>query len=135
MVDIAVCKTFSQGNPHLGLDNLKYFILDEADRMIEAAHYQDMWNILDKLRGAKSRERRRNLVYSATLLVSRRMAKQKTRTKSTSRQEVMGKHLSLSLYVWVPVILCSATSTTNETNQLQIPFSDKQRTDIASSVV
>ena len=32
------------------MDKLKYLVLDEADRMVEATHYQDMWNILECLR-------------------------------------------------------------------------------------
>ena len=65
--------------------------------MIEAAHYSDMWNILDMLQGSKSHLCRRNPVYSATLLVPR-MAKQKTRTKFTSKQEVIGKHCKFFLF-------------------------------------
>ena len=76
------------------MDRLKYLVLDEADRMVEAAHYQDMWNILERLKASSSLVEggRRNLVYSATLMVSKRMMEQRRKkTKALSKQDVVGQ--------------------------------------------
>ena len=75
------------------MDKLKYLVLDEADRMVEATHYQDMWNIL----GASSslvEGGHRHLVYSATLMVSKRMMEQpRKKAKAVSRQHLMAQLL------------------------------------------
>ena len=74
---------------------MRYLVLDEADRMVEQGHYQDLWNIMDRLKGAPAHGQRRNMVYSATLTISRRITEQRKRKKkSTSQQDVMGKRLS-----------------------------------------
>ena len=67
--------------------------------MVEFSHFQDMWNILDKLRGARSHVQRRNLVFSATLTISKRIAEGKKKRRLTSRQDVMG--------VWVCGCVCA----------------------------
>ena len=81
-----------QGNPHLcEVEGVRFLVLDEADRMVERAHYQDLWSIMDRLKGASSHGRRRNLLYSATLTISRRITEQRGRNKATSQQDIMGQ--------------------------------------------
>ncbi len=72
-----VCKfNFLGGNPHLCyLDNLRYFVLDEADRIwrwltIRTSGASSPRSMEPYLLGAISAGTRRNLVYSATLTVT-----------------------------------------------------------------
>ena len=70
---------------------MKFLVLDEADKMVESGHYQDLWNIIDKLNGVQGSKCRRNLVYSATLTISRRICERRNKKYVTSsRQDVMG---------------------------------------------
>ena len=59
--------------------------------MMESGHYRDLWSISDKLRGASSYSLRRNLVYSATLTISRRLTElRKKKKKAVSKRDVLG---------------------------------------------
>jgi len=83
---------FPQGHPYFtNFSALKFLVLDEADKMVERGHYQDLWNIVEKLNGAQGSKSRRNLVYSATLMVSRRISERRNKKSTTSsQQDVMG---------------------------------------------
>ena len=74
---------------------MRFLVLDEADRMVERAHFQDLWSIMDKLKGASSHSQRRSLLYSATLTISRRITEQRNRNKATSQQDIMGEALCI----------------------------------------
>ena len=59
--------------------------------MVERGHYQDLWNIVEKLNGAQGSKSRRNLVYSATLMVSRRITERRSKKCAvSSQQDIMG---------------------------------------------
>lgn len=59
--------------------------------MVEVGHYRDLGNITDKLNGAQGSKCRKNLVYSATLTVSRRICERRgEKYRASSRQDVMG---------------------------------------------
>ncbi|CAN8026745.1 unnamed protein product [Ixodes persulcatus] len=59
-----------QNTPHLSdVSNVRYLVIDEADRMVEKGHFEDLTRLLalmnaDRVDGAK---RRQNFVFSATL--------------------------------------------------------------------
>ena len=82
-----------QGNPHLNdLENLKFLVLDEADRMIEFGHFRELRSILDRVNGAQATpSSRQTMVFSATLTVGRRTTERKKRKKATSGQESIGQ--------------------------------------------
>ena len=85
--------TSPQGDPHLCcLDDLRFLVLDEADRMVEFGHYQEVGSIMDRLNGAKGAGSRQNLVFSATLTLPRQSVEQKRRKrKRMSGEESLGE--------------------------------------------
>ncbi|XP_064388325.1 ATP-dependent RNA helicase DDX24-like [Halichondria panicea] len=95
-------KLMSDGDPHLcNHDDLRFLVLDEADRMVEYGHYRELGNILDRLNGARVRGQykvkgrdRQTLVFSATLAIPRRSTERKKKKKSTSSQETIDNLIS-----------------------------------------
>ena len=74
------------------LDNLQFLVLDEADRMVEFGHYQELGNILDRVNGAKRAKSRQNLVFSATLALPRDSTeKRRRRRKRMTGKESLGE--------------------------------------------
>ena len=78
------------------LDDLRYLVLDEADRMVEFGHYQELGRILDRVKGAglkkkgaESVPQRCNFVFSATLTLPRRSTERKRKRKSVSGNETL----------------------------------------------
>lgn len=56
-----------RNEPHLmQLNKVKYFVIDEADRMVETAHFPELHLMLEKL-NLKRNNKRQNFVFSATL--------------------------------------------------------------------
>lgn len=99
-----------QGHPHLtNLDAVRYLVLDEADRMIEFGHYQELSSILERLneatgvggrggrekgQGRTGERKRQTFVFSATLTLPRRSAERKVkvrRRKNLSGPESIGE--------------------------------------------
>jgi len=77
----------SQGNPHLShFEQLKFLVLDEADRMVERGHFAELRDILHKINGQPLSDggRRQKLVFSATLTLPK---KRRKRGKKSSNQE------------------------------------------------
>ena len=67
-----------QGNAHLScFDQLKFLILDEADRMVERGHFAELKDILHKINGQPLCDdgRRQKLVFSATLTLPKKKKK------------------------------------------------------------
>lgn len=56
-----------RNEPHLmQLNKVKYFVIDEADRMVETAHFPELHLMLEKI-NLKRNSKRQNFVFSATL--------------------------------------------------------------------
>lgn len=56
-----------RNEPHLRqLNKVKYFVIDEADRMVETAHFPELHLMLEKI-NLKRKNKRQNFVFSATL--------------------------------------------------------------------
>lgn len=56
-----------RNEPHLmQLNKVKYFVIDEADRMVETAHFPELHLMLEKI-NLKQNNKRQNFVFSATL--------------------------------------------------------------------
>ncbi|XP_074640652.1 ATP-dependent RNA helicase DDX24-like [Tubulanus polymorphus] len=56
--------------PHLsqGVKNLPFLVIDEADRMVEKGHFEELSNLLELINeDEKLRLKRQNLIFSATL--------------------------------------------------------------------
>jgi ATP-dependent RNA helicase DDX24/MAK5 len=73
-----------QENPDfaLRLANIKFLVIDEADRMLEQGHFEDLDKILGRLAPAKI-SKRQTFVYSATMLkdaINRNLLKRKRST-------------------------------------------------------
>lgn len=61
-----------QGAPHVAdLTKVRYLVIDEADRMVEKGHFEDLTHILDVMNAASAEDahknRRQNFIFSATL--------------------------------------------------------------------
>ncbi|KAF4520541.1 hypothetical protein B566_EDAN008740 [Ephemera danica] len=58
-----------EGNSHLQqVDSLRYLVIDEADRMMEKGHFQELQELLERMQTQSNRQSRpQTLVFSATL--------------------------------------------------------------------
>ncbi|KAL6441322.1 hypothetical protein ACFW04_003521 [Cataglyphis niger] len=58
-----------EGNPHLNqIDSVRYLAIDEADRMMEKGHFQELHDLLEKMNANPIKlEKRQTFVFSATL--------------------------------------------------------------------
>lgn len=64
------------GNEHLGkIKDIKYFVVDETDRMVEKGHFAELEEILQVLNSSESKDRRQNFVFSATLTMVHELPK------------------------------------------------------------
>lgn len=63
------CKGFVSGHPYLNhLHKLRYLVIDEADRMLEHGHFEELAKLLSVINaGGCARRKRQNYVFSATL--------------------------------------------------------------------
>ncbi|KAJ6815692.1 DEAD-box ATP-dependent RNA helicase 13 [Iris pallida] len=95
----------SGGNQHLvELHSLSFFVLDEADRMIENGHFRELQSIIDMLPATENsteqspqtskscktipnlqRKKRQTFVFSATIALSDNFRKKLKRSSSTSK--------------------------------------------------
>ena len=93
---LLVKQTFSlQGNSHLThFEQLKFLVLDEADRMVERGHFVELRDILHKVNGQPLSDgrRRQKLVFSATLTLPKK--RRKRGKKIRHQEEGLGKCLS-----------------------------------------
>ncbi|KAJ8306548.1 hypothetical protein KUTeg_017093 [Tegillarca granosa] len=87
-----------QGESYLSrLEDIKGLVIDEADRMIEKGHFEELTKILDHLNAnAEKKKRRQTLVFSATLTVihsgpHRPMAKKVKLTEKAKLEMLMKK--------------------------------------------
>ncbi|XP_077991447.1 ATP-dependent RNA helicase DDX24-like isoform X1 [Glandiceps talaboti] len=54
--------------PHLSTVNeVKYLVIDEADRMVEKGHYAELSLLLDLINGSETPHKRQTFIFSATL--------------------------------------------------------------------
>lgn len=60
---------FEEGDEHLAkMDRMKYFVVDETDRMVEKGHFEEMHKLLEVINAEnENRKYRRNFIFSATL--------------------------------------------------------------------
>lgn len=61
-----------QGAPHVAdLTKVRYLVIDEADRMVEKGHFEDLTHLLDMMNAPAAEDapksRRQNFIFSATL--------------------------------------------------------------------
>lgn len=86
-----------QGNPHLScFDQLKFLVLDEADRMVERGHFTELKDILHRINGQPlcDGHRRQKLVFSATLtLPKKRRKKDRKSGRQESQDAGIGAHI------------------------------------------
>lgn len=99
----------SGGNQHLvELHSLSFFVLDEADRMIENGHFRELQSIIDMLPATENsteqspqtskscktipnlqRKKRQTFVFSATIALSDNFRKKLKRSSSSSKSAFM----------------------------------------------
>lgn len=78
-----------RNEPHLmQLNKVKYFVIDEADRMVETAHFPELHLMLEKI-NLKRNNKRQNFVFSATLTMVH-----KAPYRPTIKTKKKKKHLS-----------------------------------------
>uniref|UniRef100_A0A1E1X5Q3 ATP-dependent RNA helicase n=1 Tax=Amblyomma aureolatum TaxID=187763 RepID=A0A1E1X5Q3_9ACAR len=85
-----------QGAPHVSdVSKVRYLVIDEADRMVEKGHFEDLTRLLEVMNapseGAEKR-RRQNFVFSATLTmvhdIPKRMKNKPKKHKLTEKEKV-----------------------------------------------
>lgn len=59
------------GDDHLAkIEQIKYFAVDETDRMVEKGHFDEMQKILEIINSDEQNQKaRQNFIFSATLLM------------------------------------------------------------------
>lgn len=57
---------YQSGEKHLqNIQQIRYLVIDETDRMLERGHFQELYDILEKIN--ENQNKRQNFVFSATL--------------------------------------------------------------------
>ncbi len=69
---------------------LKFLVLDEADRMIEHGHFNELSLILEKISAVKPPGSYRTMVFSATLTLPRQNTKGRKAWKVQSGDQSVG---------------------------------------------
>ncbi|XP_044266055.1 ATP-dependent RNA helicase DDX24 [Tribolium madens] len=88
-----------QGNEHLSqINDIKYFAIDETDRMLERGHFEELHNILERLNLDKTKaKQRQNFVFSATLTLVHDLPKyrfNKSKVSKMTPQQKLSKIMS-----------------------------------------
>ncbi|CAH1980856.1 unnamed protein product [Acanthoscelides obtectus] len=78
------------GNSHLAqINNVRFLAIDEADRMLEAGHFQELQSILERINtDDAAKKRRQNFVFSATLTLVHELPAHLKYKKSKKIQEM-----------------------------------------------
>lgn len=86
-----------QGAPHVSdISKIRYLVIDEADRMVEKGHFEDLTHLLEVINApseeSTEKRRRQNFVFSATLTmvhdVPKRMKNKPKKHKLTEKEKV-----------------------------------------------
>lgn len=86
-----------QGAPHVSdVSKVRYLVIDEADRMVEKGHFEDLTRLLDIMNApsedGQEKRRRQNFVFSATLTMvhelPRRMKNKPKKHKLSEKEKV-----------------------------------------------
>jgi ATP-dependent RNA helicase DDX24/MAK5 len=71
-----VWELVQNNNEHLNtIKDLKYFVVDETDRMVEKGHFAELEEILQVLNASEHSDKRQNFVFSATLTMVHELPK------------------------------------------------------------
>ncbi|XP_050432548.1 ATP-dependent RNA helicase DDX24 [Adelges cooleyi] len=113
-----------RNEPHLSqINKVKYFVIDEADRMVETAHFPELHLMLEKI-NLKRNSKRQNFVFSATLAMVhkapyRMNIKNKKKKKNLTPEDKLKSLIEL-IGMKNPHVInltennCGITSTVNE---------------------
>ncbi|KAH8041576.1 hypothetical protein HPB51_017021 [Rhipicephalus microplus] len=86
-----------QGAPHVSdVSKVRYLVIDEADRMVEKGHFEDLTRLLDVMNApyedGEEKRRRQNFVFSATLTMvhdlPKRMKNKPKKHKLSEKEKV-----------------------------------------------
>lgn len=84
------------GNEHLQkIDSVKFFVVDETDRMAEKGHFTELEEILKLLNASDNSTRRQNFVFSATLTMLHELPQHKKKVKKMSKDQRLGEFISM----------------------------------------
>ena len=95
-----IWELIQEGNEHLQkVNNLKYLVVDETDRMIEKGHFAELEEILQILNTSESCEKRQNFVFSATLTMIHELPqylkKNKKKKPAMSKENRLNEFISM----------------------------------------
>ncbi|CRL03340.1 CLUMA_CG016233, isoform A [Clunio marinus] len=96
-----VWELIQDGNEHLQkLKTLKYFVVDETDRMIEKGHFAELQEILQMLNSSDDTQKRQNFVFSATLTMVHELPeylrkKKKQKSLKASKDQRLNDFISM----------------------------------------
>lgn len=86
------------GNEHLQkINNLKYFVVDETDRMIEKGHFAELEEILQVLNNSEGCTKRQTFVFSATLTMIHELPQHSKKHKK--KKPTMSKESRLNEFI------------------------------------
>lgn len=84
------------GNEHLQkIDNVKFFVVDETDRMAEKGHFTELEEILKLLNASDNCTTRQNFVFSATLTMLHELPQHKKKVKKMSKDQRLGEFITM----------------------------------------
>lgn len=83
---------FQESHPHLcSLQQLQFFVLDEADRMIEHGHFVELSLIVERILADPRPSSCRTFIFSATLTLPRCRVGKGRAKKNVTGQQSLGK--------------------------------------------
>lgn len=123
-----------RNEPHLmQLNKVKYFVIDEADRMVETAHFPELHLMLEKI-NLKRNNKRQNFVFSATLTMVHKapyrvnIKKKKKIKKNLSPEDKLNSLIQLIGMKNPHVVnLTTANCVTSTVKEMQIFCSVKEK--------
>ncbi|KAL7303794.1 hypothetical protein TKK_0003922 [Trichogramma kaykai] len=127
------------GNPHLNqIESVKYLAIDETDRMLEAGHFEELHQILEKMNFKESKiQQRQTFVFSATLslvhdipdyLKRKKQRNSRSRIKKLTPEQKLKKVIDILKLKNPKVIdVTTKTGTTNNLTECRIVCSIEQK--------
>jgi ATP-dependent RNA helicase DDX24/MAK5 len=83
-----IWELIQDGNEHLvKIESVRYFVVDETDRMAEKGHFTELEEILKLINATDNKSKRQNFVFSATLTMLQDLPSFKKKGKKTATKD------------------------------------------------
>ena len=84
------------GNEHLQkIESVRFFVVDETDRMAEKGHFTELEEILKLLNNTDNKSQRQNFVFSATLTMLHDLPQHKKKSKNMTKDQRLNEFVTM----------------------------------------